>query len=362
MNRLLATAAAVLTTGAALAETPVGVIEAEMCRGFFFVDLTLEAKPDQPEDRTLHLVYDTGASATTLNIHGVRKVTNSRIETGNRVSIENASMGPLKINGMSARTSDLRHLEVTLGREIDGILGYRFFEPFLVTLDYENGEIALSEGDLPSPDGRTVFDTDGPDERPWVVLDIDGRKRRVLIDSGSTGSLSVNRLDRYDLQQPAQSTGVATRFDRLERRASGRLDGTVRLGSIAIEDPMLSNAQKSELLGAQILSYFDVTFDIDDERVRFRPNGRGPVETESVTTPGMFLRPRGEAFEVLETLPGSSAEKAGIAAGDTVTHIGGAPIATRGCETNDELETQTYRIVQGGKAREVELPIVTLVP
>lgn len=345
------------------------LVPTEMCRDYFFVPIVVSAQPGRPDDeggRTLWMLYDTGASATFVDPDSIERVADMTVRGADRVNIRNAQTGPVAINRMPVRLSDLDHLSVGLGREIDGILAVDAFDDFLLTLDYENGALRLTRGALPRPDGVSVFSTRGPGVRPFLTVDIAGRSRRVLIDSGAAGApLALNRLDRYPLTEPARPIGASIRFSRIEYREGGRLDGEARFGPFVLNAPLMEEVPETELLGGMIMRHFNWTFDLENERVRIeRITGDGPIRLPPETTHGLALRPEGGVLVVQAVLPGSGAAEAGLAAGDVLTHFDGRPVANRGCQTSDADETPdslTVTRVRDGEAVDVVVPLVTLV-
>ncbi|WP_420433930.1 hypothetical protein [Hyphobacterium sp.] len=344
-------------------------VPTEMCRDYFFVPIVVSAQPGRPEDesgRTLWMLYDTGAAATFVDPDSIERVANMRVRDQRRINITNARMGPVSVNRMPARITDLDHLTVGLGREIDGILAVDAFQGFLLTLDYEHGALRLTRGALPRPDNDSVFSTRGPGKRPFLTVDIAGRTRRILIDSGAASApLAVNRLDRYALTEPARPIGASIRFSHIEYREGGRLDGAARFGPFVLDAPLMEEVPETELLGGMIMRHFNWTFDLENERVRIeRIIGEGPIMLPPETTHGLALRPEGGALVVQAILPGSLAGEAGLAEGDILTHFDGRPVADRGCQRSDADDTPlslTVTRVRDGESVDVVVPLVRLV-
>jgi Trypsin-like serine proteases, typically periplasmic, contain C-terminal PDZ domain len=219
-----------------------------------------------------------------------------------------------------------------LGRPIDGILSVYTFEGLLLTLDYPAGEMRVAQGRLPRPDGETVFSTRGPDGRPWLRVDLAGRERRLLIDSGAGRlTMAVNHIDRLDLMDEPRVLTSALRLDRIERRRIARLDGDAVIAGLSIENPVVEEVPRSELLGGEILRHFVITLDQAHKRVRFEPAVAGPVPAQDHVEIGAGLRPVADGLEVFEVYPGAPFAAAGVQAGDLITHFDGTPVAERGC-------------------------------
>lgn len=341
----------------------------QMCRGYYFVPLTVSAQPDRPEraeDRTLWMLYDTGASTTYVDPDAIERVTVQDAAGMRRVNFANAAMGPLSVNRLPARVRDLDHLSVALGREIDGILSFDVFKDFLLTLDYGVREIHLAEGALPEPDGKTVFDAAGRDKRPWLRVVWPSRTRRMLIDSGAAGTpFALNRLKRYPLTAAPVEIGASVRFTRIEYRTGGRLDGEARIGPFVFDRPLVEEVPETELIGAKIMRHFVWTFDQRNKRVRIdRIEGSGPIAQAAEVTHGLALRPASPHLVIEALLPGSAAAEAGLAPGDVLTHFDGRPVADRGCAWTPDARPETLHVtrLRDGEAMDVDLPLVTLVP
>lgn len=368
MLKIIPTTLALLFTPvAALAQDEL-IIPTEMCRDYFFVPIVVSAQPGRPEsdaDRTLWLIYDTGAARTHVDPDAIARVANMDVSHLDGVNITNATMGPLNIDRLPVRLDPLDHLTVGLGREIDGILGYTVFRDFLMTLDYENGVIRLNEGELSRPDNATIFSTRGPGVRPFIELDFPGRRDpRVLIDSGAAGTpLALNRIDRYPLVSEPRPIGASIRFSRIEYRDGSRVDGDVRLGDFVFEQPLLEEVPETQVIGGMMMRHFNWTFDIENERVRLdRIEGGGAIAMEAEITHGLALRPQGRNVVIDAIVPGSRATEAGLAVGDVLTHFDGLPVAERGCGfARGETMPESVTVRRQSDEADIILPLVTLV-
>jgi len=351
---------------AAGAQTPpeAGIpVPTEMCLGYFFVPVTLRARDDAPDrDRTLWFVYDTGASTTYVDADSLERVSGRRIDEGDRVRITDATAGRVTYHTLPARVGDLDHLSITLGREIDGILAHDAFGDSLVVLDYAAGQIRLGEGRLPPPDGRTVFDAAGADERPWLRVEFPGGARRMLIDSGAgLTALAVNALDGEPTLAPPRPTGAAVRFRHVEQRLGARLDGEARIGAYRLDGPILETTPGSQIIGGLVMRHFVWTFDTAQARVRIEPaTDTQPVRFEPLTGHGMVLSPEADGMRVAAILADSPAAGADIRRGDLVTHFDGLPLRERGCAPR-RTDVVTVTLLRDGAAHDVRIDLFALV-
>jgi hypothetical protein len=364
MIAILSALALLAAQASPTAETGVGerVLPAELCRGFWLLPVELEPGPSGVR-HTLWFLHDTGASATYVDPDSIERVSGRRVETGRRVRFSDASSGPLTINSLTARTADLDHLSMGLGRPIDGIMSVYALQDFLLTLDYPAGEMRIREGRLPRPDGRTVFSTRGPDGRPWLRVDLAGRERPLLIDSGAGGlTLAVNHIDRFNLMDEPRALTSAVRFDRIERRRIARLSGDAMVAGLRVQAPVLEEVPRSELLGGEILRHFVITLDQARKRVRFEPVIEGPIPPAGHVELGAGLRPVNEGLEVFEVFPDTPAHAAGVLPGDLVTHYDGVAIAERGCVSSTDTERLTLTVLRDGIERDIEATLDPVLP
>ena len=343
---------------------PIYTVPTEMCRGYFFVPVTLSPKEGYAEDRTLWFIYDTGAGGSFVDPESIERVTGMRLKSGQSVSIKDASAGPVSINKLPAKTTDLDHLSLALGREIDGILAFNAFADFLLTLDYQNEQIRLQKGKLPRPDNKTVFDASGPDNRPWLVVRFSHRKRRMLIDSGAgLSDLVVRKLEKFDTQLEPRVSGISFRLKETRVRNSARASENAFIGGYELVTPTLQSTEGTELIGGKVLRNFILTFDQDRERVKlvqFEPET--PITFDSVKDHGLILSPHKAGFVITGTLDDTPASRSEVQKGDVITHWNGEPVARRSCESDPaDVLSLVLGIDRGGQALTVELELFNLV-
>lgn len=325
------------------------VVPTEMCRGYWMLPVTLQPREGDTEARTLWFLHDTGASTTYVDPDSLERLSDRTFASGGRVNIVDATAGPVQINRLRARITDLDHLSIALGREIDGIMSVHALDDFLLVLDYPNEEMRLREGRLPRPDGETVFSSRGPDRRPWINVDFGGREQKLLIDSGA-GQLTfaVNDIDQFQLTEPAREISGAVRFDRLEARRVSRLAGNATVAGLAFETPVLEEVPRAALLGGGALSHFVVTLDQQNRRVSLVTSRTEAVPLEPHFEFGAVLRPTEAGLEVARLYDGLPFAEGGVQRGDIITHFDGIPVAERGCDAQASEGTMTLSLLRDG--------------
>lgn len=311
------------------------LIPAIIVRDYFIVPIALDGR----EDRVLWMLYDTGASITVIDGDSLQSVSDWKPSQGNSVNLVSATCGPAKMTNLSARVRDLDHISDALGYPIDGILGYSSFTGTLLTLDYPAGEMRVRKGELPKPDGRSIFQiTRKERRRPFIEFELGGREEEVLIDSGSgSGFVLEDRRNRKFLGTPvALSMMMGINGPRAEK--TGRLDGDAELFGRSFRFPAVRLTEGTELLGTQVLRHFSLTFDISNRRVQvlgaLDEHGQAlpPVLPSSLWTSGVLKSATSTGHQVRGLLPDSPGMKAGLQKGDLVVEVNGVPHAERGGE------------------------------
>lgn len=340
----------------------VRIIPTEMCDGYFFIPVTLADREGYPDGRTLWFLHDTGASYSIVDPDSLERVSDTRVETGDRVNIRDATSGPLTFNRLPVRARELDHLSRALGREIDGIMSFGALDDFLLTLDYGRSEMRIESGELPRPDNETIFNASGPDYRPWLRMRFSNRTRRMLIDSGAARSdIVVRNLNRFETVSPPRDTGAATRLTEIERRQAARARENVTFGDYVLQTPTLQSTPGTELFGGEVMKHFVWTFDQENERVRILPVDPDQIITfDPVYGHGIVLGSHPDGFRVADVLEDTPASRVDVQAGDIITHWNGAPVATRGCDRGDSL-TLDITIRRDGEILERRLELFPLV-
>lgn len=354
---------AVLLTASAAAQDRIE-LDSYFCRDYFFVGVTLADREGYAEDRTLWFVHDTGASNSFVDPDAIERVSGRNVRNVNRINITGASSGDVSINRMPARVRELDHLANALGRPVDGIMGVRVFDDFLMTLDYAQGGIYLERGELPLTDNNTIFSTRGRDRRPWLRVRLPDGNRRLLIDSGAGRSfINISDLDDVPLMSDPVWVGSAFRLNRIERRMGGRVDGDLAFGDVVFENPLIQNTVQSEIIGGELMRHFNWTFDQRNNRVRItRIEGEGPIPVPPDPALGMTFGYDPRGLEVTGFVAGSLAQEAGLEVGDVLTHFNGEPVTGRSCDTALE-GAGSIRVtrLRDGESAVVEVPFVVLV-
>ncbi|WP_022693616.1 pepsin/retropepsin-like aspartic protease family protein [Ponticaulis koreensis] len=336
------------------------ILNTEMCGTYFFIKVVLDRDDGRSEEeRTLRMLYDTGASSNFVDQAALARASGVHVATGEMARIHEADAGDIHFNFIRARVRDLSHLTTSLGYPIDGIFSHDVFEDFTIVLDYQAEAITLTQLDLPRPDGEWIFNTRRGDERPWLDMRFNGRRQRVLVDTGSGTTLAMNRLGRYETMTEPVNSGYAARFDRMEPRRAARLDGNVTLGDITFRQPMLTETPSNQLFGGALLSQFRISYDPSEERMMFEPYEDGPITTPPYRSIGVAFAPQESLLEVVARLTDAAPD---LIEGDLITHIDGASVGTHGCRPRTDTSPREITRLRDGVSETLTVPIIDLVP
>jgi len=367
----LAAAGLLLATGltptpAAGPASPSGPIETvlptEMCGRFFLVPVALAGDPD----KVLTLLLDTGATHTVIDPDSAYRVTGEHANKGEWVDLKKVTAGPVNLGKIRARARNLDHISRALGRDIDGILGFPAFADRLLILDYPGRQVRLGKGHL--QEGKDVLAlSQGDRARPWISLDIAGRERQVLIDSGSGNGLVLYRSKNYVWFSKPLPVRSSMRINRLELREMGRLEAELQFGAVTLLHPLVELTNNTQLMGTAILQHFVLTFDQSNHLMRIHHEGANPIHPPPLLGTGLVFNPKHGGLQVVRVLDGSPAEVAGIRKGDTVTAVDGRSVHQRDCGsfgqrfTADDKEV-ILTIKRGEIALDITVDIVEIIP
>ena len=238
---------------------------------------------------------------------------------------------------------DLKAIEPSVGHEVDGIIGSRLFDDFVVVVDYEHRMVSIySPKDYKAPAGAKALPV-RVDQHGFPYLDatiaLPGIKPvsgTFLIDGGANTYADLYKpfCDAHAippaamklLDNPGTSTGGTT-----ESR-DGRAEW-IGVGPYSVKQPPITFAQDTEglmaatdydgLIGAEFLERFTVVFDIPGKRILLTPNrtcGSPATYDES----GLRIRAEGPGFHkfvVRRIVPNSAASDAGIQPGDIIVWV-----------------------------------------
>lgn len=301
-----------------------------------------------PYPDTLQFIFDTGSSGISLDsstaaylgiqpvysgyairgVGGIREVPFVR-----RRSLR---IGTLQADSLDFHVNDYSVLTSVYGVRIDGIIGYALLSRYVVSIDYDQGQMSWFEPDsfrYPKRGYRMKLDLDRLPSYPATVMDVGSAHPRFLVDLGA--GLNVLFSRRY-----AQEAGV---LDRQRKRwiksgegVGGRIEmeltilkqlriGPYRFRSVPVnifEDTynVTNYPSWAGLIGNELFRRFNVVLNYPNKEMHLTPN-RFFAESFDYSYTGLELYLVGNKIRVGYISPGSPAESAGLKLGDEVIAV-----------------------------------------
>lgn len=339
------------------------VVPSIMCGDYFLIPISVDLDGDG-QSTTMMALFDTGGAGLHIDPDAVVRSGGAPVAKRKQITIRNATAGPLTFPKLRPYTRHLDHLSQPLGIEIDILLPFRSFKGHLLTLDFPEREIRIARGRLPKADGIEVFNARGPDRRPYLDTDIAGRRHRLLIDSGSSGSISLHRRKELQWLSSPLPVSVAQGMEELRYYDIGRLDADIKIAGVEIKQPLVRTGATTELIGTDVMRHFAWTFDQKSRRVRIRSDSPDPLRLPPMRGTGAVFIPSAEGYEIARVLSDTPAERAKLRPGDIVVAVDGTQVLEQDCErwNEDYRETTTLSLLRDGENLDVQIEVVDIVP
>lgn len=241
---------------------------------------------------------------------------------------------------------DYLDLKSQLGIEVHGILGYEFFNRFVVKINYQENQITLYEPEkFRKPAFYQEFDINIRDTKPYLTCQVTDREDgyvhhlRLMLDTGASHAMLLHQTANNPIRMPEETIDT-----HLGRGLAGDIKGKVgrvlslEIGDFFFEDVLTSFPESGHYgehedwfevregtLGGDIFSRFTVIFDYPNQKIYLRRNRRYKNPFIYSRT-GMSLTAKGKelhTFVVEEVREGSPAYVAGVRANDTLLKLNG---------------------------------------
>jgi len=304
-----------------------------------------------------HFLLDTGAGGATISAGVAQKLGLHVADAGEgqgvgektvragQARIAQLQMGELTFADIETNVMDLSDAPQVFGsKPFDGIIGSPVFERMVVKHDYVNRILTFTASAKFDYTGTGVIVSfERPRQIPVVAASLDGVAGNFGVDTGARSSLLLygpfcaqnNLQEKYGAKlEGVTGWGVGGPVRSLLARA-----GTLQIGELTVRDLVIRlSAQKTGLtrssamaglIGPDVLSQFDVTFDYARTRIIFERNtdyGR----RDSYDRAGIWMghAPDGKYFTVVDVIADGPGADAGVKQGDQILAINGESTAS----------------------------------
>jgi predicted aspartyl protease len=373
------------------AQTPKVSVPFELYGDHIFIKLSVDGS--EPQD----FIFDTGDGLTVLDID-VAKSLGLNLDHKQRTSSAQGSISgalikhnSIDLGGMNMEknvkiyATSLKHLEISIGRNVDGIIGYDIFHHHAVGIDYSTKTFNVYDSSS-LPKKGTALDIKLVSGIPTISASVtlnDGQSLSgtfyVNTGAGTTVDFNTpfaNQNNVIDRTGEHYSYPVKDLGDTESMHYEGRVK-SFNMGSIKIENMPIGISQVATglqgdkrtagIIGNRLLKQFNMVLDIKGGKLYLDPNDKfgKPV---AVNCSGVDVQMNGDQSEILihRVFEGSDAEKAGIMTDDVLVSINGKSASEMGLMKVEKLlktpgSTVKLKIRRGSETKEIALTLKELI-
>ncbi|RYG20432.1 MAG: peptide-binding protein, partial [Chitinophagaceae bacterium] len=184
------------------------------------------------------------------------------------------------------------NLSSYLGMKIHGLIGYHFFNSFIVKINYNQRKVYFSLPETRKKSKWNKLDLEFFNNKPYInvdlgVQDVGNVKAKLIIDCGASHALSLEAYQEapFPLPNPHFEANLGVGLGGKINGNIGRIN-SLQLGAFYLENVLTSfpdfndvavkarQKQRTGNLGADILKRFTVVFDYQDHAMYLKKNSR----------------------------------------------------------------------------------------
>ncbi len=243
----------------------------------------------------VYLILDTGATTTVLNqadatTFGATRETDYKMTTGSGTIktsytiLSSLSLGDLTLSDVPVAISDLPGFHELSGVKPVGIIGADILRRFLVSIDYENGELTFSDPhDVTVPLDAVVIPTQPALGAAGLVVEgkLDGQPLTFLVDTGAAFNNVSEGLVQKLLKSPLLPVGKVEGLDGQKVSIGAVMFKNLKIGPLTIAKPIFAVAPHTvtgapkgiivngalAILGNPLWSQYKMTIDYRHQRL-----------------------------------------------------------------------------------------------
>ncbi len=376
-----------------LSQTPFTSTKMELFGDHIFIHLSVDGS------EPLDFIFDTGDGLPVIDLDIAEKLNLNLDHKSTKTSAQGAVEGALidhntiELNGIQLEkdielyATSLRHLEMSIGKNIDGIVGYDLLHHYVVRLNYDELLFELYDESSFNHDGsgqtfEFVLDNYIPHILGEVALN-DGQvlKGDFFINTGAGTTLDFNTRfanknniigktgDHFSYPVAGLSKKETTHYEgRVKSFSFGEFQfNNLPIGISTAKHGIQNNKKVAGILGNKVLKRFNITFDYSRKKIHFTKN-RKFKDVFKVNASGLYLQLSKDMDKVLahRVYEASPAEGANIQKDDEIIRVNGKKVNDFTLPELRKILEQSNKkvelvILQGGVEKSVTLDLDELI-
>ena len=375
------------------AQKPITTTNMELYGDHIFIQLSVDGS------EPLDFVFDTGDGLPVIDLDVAKRLNLDLDHKSSKTSAQGAVQGALidhnyiELNGIRLEkdiqlyATSLNHLEMSIGRNIDGIIGYDLLHHYVVRLDYDASQFLLYDQESYDYSGEgESFEFRLDNYIPHITCEVKLNNSETLkgdffLNTGAGTTVDFNtpfaqKNDIIDKTGDHFSYPVAGLSKKETLHYEGRVEN-FGFGSFSFDNHPIgisqatkgiqSNKKMAGIIGNRLLNRFNITFDYSKEKIYMEKNSRFDQEF-TVNASGIYLQLSVDQQKVLahKVYDKSPAKKAGILQNAELVTVNGKDVSEYSLpelralllksDTNVELV-----VMQEGKEKTVKLDLAQMI-
>lgn len=291
-------AACFFSLSQAFAQAPSATIPFELYGDHIFIQLKVN------NSRDLDFIFDSADALTVLDQdvakelglamdHRATKTSAGGSTSGYLVKHQKVEIEDLEIKNIEVYATDLNHLEISIGRKIDGIIGYDLLDNYTIAVDYDKMEFRFHDPASFAYAGKgQPFDVKLTTYIPHIAGTVVLQNGEVLtgefwVDTGAKAAVDFNTpfVNAHKLISKLPKT-YSYLVSGLGEEESLHHRGKVKeftFGSFKFENipvglsqasgGLQGNSKVAGIIGNEVLMQFNITYDYAHKKMYFEQNG-----------------------------------------------------------------------------------------
>ena len=234
---------------------------------------------------------------------------------------------------------DILNFSNVLGKKIHGLIGYHFFNSFIVKVNYNTKRLQFISPIKKTKRKGEKIDFELYENKPYITVNIsqegvENAKLKVIVDCGASHAISLESLNNTPFPPPSISIDAD-----LGAGLAGDIKGKVarinylKIGSFTFKDVVASypkyhidsatNKDRNANLGAEILQRFNITYDYPNRSMYLKRNYKFALPFEYDMSGVDYYREIGKSNRTIinRIEKNSPGDIAGLQSGDEIVSI-----------------------------------------